>query len=560
MVNYNKLSDDGKIQNIVIQEGDPNAMPTLDDFKIKLLKRERYVILYGFSSEPINLTSKDTPPPLLNEKLRSYDYQNNYYKQTEREQVGGEPARPGKFNSRNDKKITGISAFTKNLFTGETKVVNYIQPPHSSASSTTGITRKVRSFKESDILRDTDVDALKKRVKNQLSEGLSSKGYPDFSGPMKAKVVYGTGPSFGGGSFYRNKNHLTDGTTTIVGGVYIMIKKSDFDSLNKARFDAGLYSSERFSFENVGLYTEFKIEYDLPALWECKFKLTKNNGQRLHDGRYDLRKEDILSSPPFNYKDLNEYNTNTGNYSTRKGALTSSPLSYKTISDSMITQTSNNSQNRGYFYWETKEEYRFPDTLTKIVTGDVDFVQLPNRGKDVYWQHWYGVDFGKFAGVDPVQIERFLRPFYGSISNEGIDEGESRYVYALKPGTDSRYNYDPIMNHITPLYYTATKSPNESIYFKNVSFPRPLESQGIQFVFNPREVFITARRFGNISFAEAELKEREESQIYHSTIAGRYDQYINTINDHIDRQFSSAIILKVNMQHLLSLEHQKIKA
>ena len=41
---------------------------------------------------------------------------------------------------------------------------------------------------KSDILRDTDVDTLKKRVKQQLSEGLSSKGYPDFSGPMKAKL------------------------------------------------------------------------------------------------------------------------------------------------------------------------------------------------------------------------------------------------------------------------------------------------------------------------------------------------------------------------------------
>ena len=47
MVNYNKLSDDGKIQNIVFKDGDPNAMPTLDDFKIKLLKKETYVILYG---------------------------------------------------------------------------------------------------------------------------------------------------------------------------------------------------------------------------------------------------------------------------------------------------------------------------------------------------------------------------------------------------------------------------------------------------------------------------------------------------------------------------------
>ena len=97
------------------------------------------------------------------------------------------------------------------------------------------------------------------------------------------------------------------------------------------------------------------------------------------------------------------------------------------------------------------------------------------------------------------------------------------------------------MNSITPLYYTATKSPNESIYFKNASFPKPLESNGIQFVFNPREVFITARRFGNISFAEADKKEKEEAQIYNSTIAGQYDQYINTIQDYIDRQFSSAV-------------------
>ena len=207
----------------------------------------------------------------------------------------------------------------------------------------------------------------------------------------------------------------------------------------------------------------------------------------------------------------------------------------------MIARSSDSSQTRDYFYYETKEEHRVPDTLTKIVTGDVDFVQVPDRGKDVYWQHWYGVDFGRFAGVNPVQIERFLRPFAGSITNEGIDEGESRFTYALKPGTDSAYSYNSIMNSITPLYYTATKSPNESIYFKNASFPKPLESNGIQFVFNPREVFITARRFGNISFAEADKKEKEEAQIYNSTIAGQYDQYINTIQDYIDRQFSSAV-------------------
>ena len=443
MVNYNKLSDDGKIQNIVIKDGDPNAMPTLDDFKIKLLKKETYVILYGFSSEPINLTSEDAPPAVINEKLRSYDTKSSYYKQTHRESIGGEPAEPGKWNSRKNKIIRNISAYTKS-FNQPTKIVNYIQPP--TTSSSTDSTSKSRSFKESDILRDTDVDTLKKRVKEQLSEGLSTKGYPAFSGPMKAKVVYGTGASFGGGS-HSNINHLTDGKNTIVGGVYIMIKKSDFDSLKRTRSNLGL-SNIRFDNDNVGLYTDFTIEYDLPALWECKFKLTKNNGQRFHDGRYDLRKEDILLSPPFSYRDLNDYNNNTGKYNTHKGAYTSSRLSYKTLKDSMIARSSDNSQTRGYFYWETKEEHRVPDTLTKIVTGDVDFVQLPDRGRDVYWQHWYGVDFGRFAGVDPVQIERFLRPFAGSITNEGIDEGESRFTYALKPGTDSAYSYNSIMNKI----------------------------------------------------------------------------------------------------------------
>ena len=58
VVNYSKLSDDGKYQNITIDQGvQGNAfeMPTLDDFKMRLLKSESYVILYDFHSLPINL-------------------------------------------------------------------------------------------------------------------------------------------------------------------------------------------------------------------------------------------------------------------------------------------------------------------------------------------------------------------------------------------------------------------------------------------------------------------------------------------------------------------------
>ena len=48
---------------------------------------------------------------------------------------------------------------------------------------------------------------------------------------MKAKL-FTEQTSFGGGS-HSNINHLTDGKNTIVGGVYIMIKESDFDSLKE---------------------------------------------------------------------------------------------------------------------------------------------------------------------------------------------------------------------------------------------------------------------------------------------------------------------------------------
>ena len=32
-------------------------------------------------------------------------------------------------------------------------------------------------------------------------------------------------------------------------------------------------------------------------MWECKFKLTKNNGQRIHSGRFDVTDKDIQAIP-----------------------------------------------------------------------------------------------------------------------------------------------------------------------------------------------------------------------------------------------------------------------
>ena len=54
----------------------------------------------------------------------------------------------------------------------------------------------------------------------------------------------------------------------------------------------------------------------------------------------------------------------------------------------MIARSSDSSQTRDYFYYETKEEHRVPDTLTKIVTGDVDFVQFQTEARTFLTLVW----------------------------------------------------------------------------------------------------------------------------------------------------------------------------
>ena len=51
-----------------------------------------------------------------------------------------------------------------------------------------------------------------------------------------------------------------------------------------------------------------------------------------------------------------------------------------------------------------------------------------------------------------------------------------------------KFDYGKYVSQIPRLYYRASKSPNESIYFKNPSFPRPIEANGVQFVFNPKQI------------------------------------------------------------------------
>ena len=532
VVNYSLLSDDGKYQNITLDTGVQNetfVMPTLDDFKMKLLKSESYVILYGFHSSPINLATVqgsaigDMTPYL--EKFRRHapredddfpKYYLNCQLGFEKEELlnplgengpsceissriydgGNGRKKAGYTNSQGYRYYDGTFKVNLNDIRFKKRDTRLIVPhpvgERTNGGGTTGFVERWIDNSTSVDVGNTRIpisrlnrsDAYKKyadkkitvtrstynmndirfssnksnntsRIKSEISEGLSGKGYPSFTGPVFWKVIHGTGPTFGAGTV-SNIKMLQKGNNIITGGCYAMIKKSDYDALIKTRKDLGL-SIDRF--KKSGLFTEFEVEYDLPHLWECKFKLTKNNGGRIHDGRFDVTDKDIQSIP-------NSYDN------------ISSTSSYKFPKNSEIVSL-------GGGKYGTAETARSVDKLTKIVTGDADFIQVPDRGKPVYWQHWYKFNGnGAFAGVDPDNVERF--------SKEYNDNGTPPRYLAQDERTDGffspKFYYGKYVSKMPKLYYEATKSPNESIYFKNPSFPRPVEVNGVQFVFNPKQV------------------------------------------------------------------------
>ena len=164
-------------------------------------------------------------------------------------------------------------------------------------------------------------------------------------------------------------------------------------------------------------------------MWECKFKLTKNNGQRIHSGRFDVTDKDIQAIP-------SSYDT------------IPSTAFYKYPKDSDIVSL-------GDGKYGTATSGGIPDTLTRIVTGDADFVELPDRGRAVYWQHYYKFNGnGEFAGVDSNNVEKF-----GTMEEPIKQQGpDIQTVYETE-----KFDYGKYVSQIPRLYYRASKSPNESI-------------------------------------------------------------------------------------------------